>query len=174
MCLQAMQTPPAACAHDACLHYSCKACILTAAQQIATGAYSRSRATLAATAGTIGHMHTPASSHRHASACRCRPGIGASSKVPGSQSAPIETLRAPVAGSLAATHAQVWLDLQQLFLGSSGAAAQLLRLAEPLVAAFQPPQQVPPAAFWASGWRSHMLITACLIAVCHNSVQGTL
>ena len=45
------------------------------------------------------------------------------------------------AGSLAATHAHVWLDLFQLFLGSSGAAAQLLRLAAPLAAALQPPDQ---------------------------------
>ena len=35
-----------------------------------------------------------------------------------------------LAGSLAAEHAHVWLDLYQLFLGSTGAITQLLKLAE--------------------------------------------
>ena len=46
------------------------------------------------------------------------------------------------AGSLAATHAHVWLDLYQLFLGSSAAVTQLVKLAGSISEPSQLVQQV--------------------------------
>ena len=69
---------------------------------------------------------------------------GAGRSTQGGQASLLQAEAVGLAGVLAVCHAHVVLDLHQLFLGTAGAAGELLKLVQPLRRSAGPaPQQVP-------------------------------